>query len=164
MAKTALKIAFTLVNLGFPTLAEPIQLACHMDACSWANIEIIKELENGKDGGVLYEISYIFGSSNHKNGTSYPKSYTSNIPIKWKKNSKKIMVYCSYIKPALFEKKSSIKTFEFPNVYGYEMSALSLYMHTCHRSPYNGNNETFKNLGYKKITHKKINSIEELLK
>ncbi len=105
MAKTALKIAFTLVNLGFPTLAEPIQLACHMDACSWANIEIIKELENGKDGGVLHEISYIFGSSNHKNGTSYPKSYTSNIPIKWKKIQKRLWYIAAILNQHSLKKK-----------------------------------------------------------
>ena len=73
-----------------------------------------------------------------------------------KKIQKRLWHIAAISNQHFLKKKSLIETFEFPNVYGYGMSALSLYMHTCHRSSYNGNNETFKNLGYKKITKKNL--------
>jgi hypothetical protein len=43
------------------------------------------------------------------------------------------------------------------------MSALDIYMHTCHDTKYLGNNEIFANLGYDKIQRKQFNSVKELL-
>ena len=160
---TSLIIALSLPFIGFSAFAEPIQLRCHMDSCSWANIQTIKKLEDGKDGGVLSEVSYYFGSSNHKNDLTYPDSYSDNFIIDWDKDIAKIMVYCSNKRPAVFGKNALIQTFEFPLVYGFEMSALDIYMHTCHDTKYLGNNEIFANLGYDKIQRKQFNSVKELL-
>ena len=66
MKINTLKIALGLSIIGFTVFAEPIQLRCHMDSCSWANIQNIHKLDNGNDGAVLHEVSYIYGSSNHK--------------------------------------------------------------------------------------------------
>ena len=160
---TSLIIALSLSFLGFSTFAEPIQLRCHMDSCSWANIQIIKKLEDGKDGGVLNEVSYYFGSSNHKDDLTYPDSYSDNFVIDWDKDIAKLMIYCSIKRPTVFGKNALIQTFEFPLVYGFEMSALDIYMHTCHDTKYLGNNEIFENLGYHKIQRKQFNSVKELL-
>lgn len=160
---TSLIIALSLSFLGFSAFAEPIQLRCHMDSCSWANIQIIKKLEDGKDGGVLSEVSYYFGSSNHKDDLTYPDSYSDKFVIDWDKDIAKLMIYCSIRRPAVFGKNTLIQTFEFPLVYGFEMSALDIYMHTCHDTKYLGNNEIFANLGYDKIQRKQFNSVKELL-
>jgi hypothetical protein len=160
---TSLIIALSLSFIGFSAFAEPIQLRCHMDSCSWANIQTIKKLEDGKDGGVLSEVSYYFGSSNHKNDLTYPDSYSDNFIIDWDKDIAKLMIYCSIRRPAVFGKNALIQTFEFPLVYGFEMSALDIYMHTCHDTKYLGNNEIFANLGYDKIQRKQFNSVKELL-
>ena len=53
---TSLIIALSLPFIGFSAFAEPIQLRCHMDSCSWANIQTINKLEHGKDGGELNEM------------------------------------------------------------------------------------------------------------
>jgi hypothetical protein len=134
-----------------------------MDSCSWANIQIIKKLEDGKDGGVLNEVSYYFGSSNHKDDLTYPDSYSDNFVIDWNKDIAKLMIYCSIRRPTVFGKNTLIQTFEFPLVYGFEMSALDIYMHTCHDTKYLGNNKIFANLGYDKIQRKQFNSVKELL-
>ena len=160
---TSLIIALSLPFIGFSAFAEPIQLRCHMDSCSWANIQTIKKLEDGKDGDVLSEVSYYFGSSNHKDDLTYPDSYSDNFVIDWDKDIAKIMIYCSNKRPAVFGKNAIIQTFEFPLVYGFEMSALDIYMHTCHDTKYLGNNEIFANLGYDKIQRKQFNSVKELL-
>ena len=143
--------------------AEPIKLRCNMGACSWANIQTIKRLGNNQGTDELHEISYIYGSSNHVKEPNYPVSYTTNLPIKWEKNLSKIMVYCSPIKPAVFGSKSSIETFEFPLWFGYEISAIKLYMYTCHDLVFTGNNEIFNDLGYSGIQRKKFDNIEGLL-
>ena len=144
-------------------LAEPIQLRCNMGACSWANIQTIKRLGNNQGTDELHEISYIYGSSNHVKEPNYPVSYSPNLPIKWEKNLSKIMVYCSPIKPAVFGSKSSIETFEFPLWFGYEISAIKLYMYTCHDLVFTGNNEIFNDLVYSGIQRKKFDNIEGLL-
>ena len=41
MKINTLKIALGLSIIGFTVFAEPIQLRCHMDSCSWANIQNI---------------------------------------------------------------------------------------------------------------------------
>ena len=158
-----LKFALILSFLGFKIFAEPIQLRCHMDSCSWANIQNINKLKIGKDGGVLHEVSYIYGSSYHKNDLSYPDSYSSEMNIDWDKNIAKLMIYCSLRRPAVFGRNLLIQTFEFPLVYGFEMSALDIYMHTCHDTKYLGNNKIFSDLGYDKIQRKHFNSVKELL-
>ena len=158
-----LKFALILSFLGFKIFAEPIQLRCHMDSCSWANIQNINKLNVGKEGGVLHEVSYIYGSSYHKNELSYPDLYSSEINIDWDKNIAKLMIYCSLRRPAVFGRNLLIQTFEFPLVYGFEMSALDIYMHTCHDTKYLGNNEIFTDLGYGKIQRKQFNTVQELL-
>jgi|TARA_B110000908_G_scaffold169274_1_gene226064 hypothetical protein len=158
-----LKFALSLSFLGSTVFAEPIQLRCHMDSCSWANIQIINKLDNGEDGSELYEVSSIYGSSFHKDDLSYPDSYSSEINVNWEKNIEKVMIYCSLKNPTVFGGNLLIQTFEFPNVYGYEMSALDLYMHTCHGIKYLGNDEIFTDLGYNKILRKQFNSVKELL-
>ena len=158
-----LKFALILSFLGFKIFAEPIQLRCHMDSCSWANIQNINKLNVGKEGGVLHEVSYIYGSSYHKNELSYPDLYSSEMNIDWDKSIAKLLVYCSIRRPAVFEKNQLIQTFEFPLVYGFEMSALDIYMHICHDTKYSGNNEIFANLGYDKIQRKQFNSLKDLL-
>ena len=160
---TTLLIALSLSFLGFSTFAKPIQLRCHMDSCSWANIQTIKKLEDGKDGGVLNEVSYYFGSSIHKDDLTYPDSYSDNFVIDWDKNIAKLMIYCSIRRPAVFGSKSSIETFEFPIWFGYEISAINFYMYTCHERIFTGNNKIFNYLGYHKIQRKKFNSVDDLL-
>jgi len=157
------KIALGLSIIGFTVFAEPIQLRCHMDSCSWANIQNIHKLDNGNDGAVLHEVSYIYGSSNHKEESSYPDTYSPNFAIEWKQSLSKVMVYCSPINPAVFGSKSSIETFEFPIWFGYEISAINFYMYTCHERIFTGNNKIFNYLGYHKIQRKKFNSVDDLL-
>ena len=163
MKITTFYFAYCLTFLGFSVFAEPIQLRCHMDSCSWANIQTINKLEHGKDGGELNEITYFYGSSFHKDDLTYPDSYSDKFDIDWDKDIAKIMVYCSNKRPAVFGKNALIQTFEFPLVYGFEMSALDIYMHTCHDTKYLGNNEIFTDLGYVKIQRKQFNSLQELL-
>ena len=157
------KIALSLSIIGFTVFAEPIQLRCHMDSCSWANIQNMYKLDNGNDGAVLYEVSYIYGNSSHEDEPSYPGTYSPNLPIEWKKSLSKVMIYCSPTKPAVFDSKSIIETFEFPIWFGYEISAINFYIYTCHNRIFTGNNEIFNDLGYNKIQRNQFNSVDDLL-
>jgi hypothetical protein len=163
MPINTLKIALSLSIIGFTVFAEPIQLRCHMDSCSWANIQKKYQLDNSNDGAVLYEVSYISGNSSHEDEPSYPDTYSPNLPIEWKKTLSKVMIYCSPIKPAVFDSKSIIETFEFPIWFGYEISAINFYIYTCHERIFAGNNEIFNDLGYNKIQRNQFNSVDDLL-
>jgi hypothetical protein len=158
--------AFFVLMIGLDASAQPALLSCHMNQCSWVDIKTLEVINDGQDGGRLYEVSFFWGYSGHGNprtsSVDYPNSYSPDIDIEWKEPGN-IMVYCSRIRPTVFEKGQTITTFEFPNVYGFQMSYYMIYTQICHGSTNIHTDEALENLGYGNLRRKEFNSIEKML-
>ncbi|GGD86995.1 hypothetical protein GCM10011515_03100 [Tsuneonella deserti] len=123
---------------------------CHMGECSWTRSVAVNVIQRNQSERLL-EVSSVSGSSEHDG--DYPSSYSKGLEIHWDAKPSKTYVLCSKARPAVaypYEGTFILDFLDLFEVYGYQTTAATTYLRTCHSLDYHAGQETrLRNLGYR---------------
>ena len=131
-------------------------LQCHMDECSWWQLQSVKPVRTGGDS-VLVRVVARRGSSTHDSNKDpeYPATYDPSVPIKWNSEMSVSYVLCSLPHPSLasaVDGKWYVDRLTVISPAGFQRASVQEYVNVCHKkSPGTWNDDTLKNLGYAEV-------------
>jgi hypothetical protein len=140
--------------LGAPGRIELLQ--CHMDECTWSQIQNITTMRSDTQRTLL-KVSSRDGSSSHnpEDDPEYPESYNSEVKIDWQGTNEQSYVLCSHERPTIASEGSEgwfTDTLSLRDISGFQVAATNTYMLACHGlRPRTWGDEQVRSFGYKQI-------------
>ncbi|WP_242186131.1 hypothetical protein [Sphingomonas sp. CARO-RG-8B-R24-01] len=128
-------------------------LDCHMDECSWSQLQTVEPIRRGLDD-VLVKVIARRGSSSHDPNADpeYPTAYNPSVKIEWAKRPGTTYILCSRSRPTSisdYESKWYLDRLGVISPMGAQQAAVQEYVQICHnRRPGTWDDNFLRSLGY----------------